>query len=161
MGEITISIGTLVGICSGLAVIIGAIEAVRSFKVKRGLNFKVRLDQHDKDISEMKQDISKMKEKIGVIDHIANGIQSLLRSQMVDIYNQYHKKGAMPMWVKNSFDDCFRNYKSLGGNGFMDNIHEVVMGMPLTEDKNVVKPIKPNRPIKQSNKQSAKQGKSK
>ena len=77
-----------------------------------------------------------MDTKLKVVDNIATGIQSLLRSQMVDTYNVYHKKGSIPMWVKNSFDDCFRNYKLLGGNGFMDNIHEIVMEMPLTEDKN-------------------------
>lgn len=136
MQDITISLGTIIWIFSSITVVIGGIEAIRAFKAKRGLNFKMRLEDHDKDIKNMKASINKMESKMIIIDSIAVGIQSLLRSQMVEIYNIYHEKGSIPMWVKNSFDDCFRNYKMLGGNGFMDNIHTVVMEMPLTEDKN-------------------------
>lgn len=157
MQEITISLTTIIWVFSSIAVVIGGIEAIRTFRAKRGLNFKMRLEEHDKDIENIKASVKKMESKMAIIDSIATGIQSILRSQMVDTYNIYHKKGSIPMWVKNSFDDCFRNYKLLGGNGFMDNIHTVVMEMSLTEDKNGTKSGRTTK----STKQSAGQGKTK
>lgn len=157
MQEITISLTTIIWVFSSIAVVIGGFEAIRTFRAKRGLNFKMRLEEHDKDIENIKASVEEMKVKMAMIDGIATGIQSLLRSQMVDTYNNYHKKGTIPMWVKNSFDDCFRNYKLLGGNGFMDNIHTVVMDMPLTEDKNGTKSERTTK----STKQSTRQGKAK
>ena len=51
------------------------------------------------------------------------GIQALLRSQMISDFNKYTEKGYAPIYARESFENCWRQYHSLGVNGVMDDLH--------------------------------------
>ena len=58
------------------------------------------------------------------------GLQALLRAQMVNDYNHYSEKGAAPIYAKENFENCWRQYHKLGANGVIDNIHKCFMELP-------------------------------
>lgn len=57
------------------------------------------------------------------------GIQALLRAIMISEYNKAKDRGFAPIYAKDSFENMWQNYHSLGANGVMDNIHEAYMQM--------------------------------
>ena len=65
---------------------------------------------------------------------VKNGVQALLRSQMISDYNHYTKKGYAPIYAKESFENCWQQYHNLGANGVMDDLREKFLNLP-TEDK--------------------------
>lgn len=66
------------------------------------------------------------------------GIQALLRSQMIADYNKYNDKGFAPMYARDNFENCYKQYHSLGANGVMDDLHEKFLDLPTSrkETKN-------------------------
>lgn len=54
------------------------------------------------------------------------GLQSLLRSQMLEIYYNYKDK-EMPIHMKEQFQDLYNSYHMLGGNGVMTSIYNEVI----------------------------------
>lgn len=68
-------------------------------------------------------------------DAIRNGIQALLRAEMISSYNKYNDLGYAPIYAKENFENVYINYHSLGLNGVMDGIRKSFMELP-TEDPN-------------------------
>lgn len=62
------------------------------------------------------------------------GIQALLRAQMIADYNHYHDKGFAPIYARDNFENCWKQYHSLGANGVMDSIHEKFMELPVSKE---------------------------
>lgn len=59
------------------------------------------------------------------------GLQALLRSQMIDLYNTWCvNKGYAPIWVQDNFENIWIQYEALGANGVMDKIHREFMALP-------------------------------
>ncbi len=58
------------------------------------------------------------------------GVQALLRSQMIDDYNRYKDKGYAPIYAKESFENCWKQYHALGANGVMNDLHERFLQLP-------------------------------
>jgi len=63
------------------------------------------------------------------------GIQALLRSQMISDYNHWSSKGYAPIYARENFENCWKQYHSLGVNGVMDDIHEKFMDLPTKHPK--------------------------
>ena len=63
------------------------------------------------------------------------GIQALLRSQMISDYNRWSDKGYAPIYARENFDNCWKQYHSLGANGVMDDIHKKFMELPTKRQK--------------------------
>lgn len=64
------------------------------------------------------------------------GIQALLRSQMIADYNKYSEKGYAPIYARDNFENCWKQYHSLGANGVIDDLHEKFLELPYEkEDK--------------------------
>jgi hypothetical protein len=70
-------------------------------------------------------------------DAIELGIQALLRAQMIADYNHYNDKGTAPIYARENFENVYQQYKNLGGNGVMTDIHSKFMALPTPkgEDK--------------------------
>ena len=51
------------------------------------------------------------------------GIQALLRAQMISDFNKYSEKGYAPIYARDNFENCWKQYHSLGVNGVMDDLH--------------------------------------
>lgn len=52
-----------------------------------------------------------------------HGIQALLRAQMISDFNKYSEKGYAPIYARDNFENCWKQYHSLGVNGVMDDLH--------------------------------------
>lgn len=61
---------------------------------------------------------------------IKAGLQALLRAQMVNDYNHYSEKGFAPIYARENFENCWRQYERLGTNGVMQDIHSKFMALP-------------------------------
>lgn len=62
------------------------------------------------------------------------GVQALLRSQMISSYDKWTGRGFAPIWAKDNFQNCWKQYHSLGANGVMDGIHDEFMDLPTTKE---------------------------
>lgn len=58
------------------------------------------------------------------------GVQALLRAQMISDYNHYQEKGFAPIYAKENFENCWKQYEALGKNGVMKGIHDEFMALP-------------------------------
>lgn len=58
------------------------------------------------------------------------GLQALLRSQMISDYNKYSEEGFSPVYARDNFENCWKQYHSLGANGVMDDLHEKFLDLP-------------------------------
>lgn len=63
------------------------------------------------------------------------GIQALLRSEMIDTYNKWSEKGYAPIYARESFENCYIQYHTLGANGVMQDIHDKFMDLPTEKRK--------------------------
>jgi hypothetical protein len=59
-----------------------------------------------------------------------SGMQALLRAQMITDYNKWMEKGYAPIYARENFENCWKQYHSLGANGVMDDIHQKFMTLP-------------------------------
>jgi hypothetical protein len=55
---------------------------------------------------------------------------ALLRSQMISDFNKYTEKGFAPIYARESFENCWKQYHSLGVNGVMDDLHKKFLELP-------------------------------
>lgn len=58
------------------------------------------------------------------------GLQALLRSQMIADYNKWDERGYAPIYARENFENCWKQYHSLGVNGVMDDLHEKFLDLP-------------------------------
>ena len=63
-------------------------------------------------------------------DALAKGVQALLRAQMISDWNHYSEKGFAPIYAKENFENCWKQYEALGKNGVMSGIHKDFMMLP-------------------------------
>ena len=58
------------------------------------------------------------------------GVQALLRAQMISDFNRYQEKGFAPLYARENFENCYVQYKRLGGNWVMTDIHTKFLALP-------------------------------
>lgn len=63
------------------------------------------------------------------------GLQALLRAQMINDYNRWIEKEYAPIYAKENFENCWKQYHALGANGVMDDIHAKFMDLPTIPPK--------------------------
>lgn len=75
--------------------------------------------------------ISRLKKEREEIQSVKLGVQALLRAQMISDYNRYMEKDYAPIYARENFENCWKQYHSMGKNGVMDDIHERFMALPV------------------------------
>lgn len=68
---------------------------------------------------------------------IKSAMQALLRAQMIDDYNKWSDRGFAPIYARQSFENCWKWYHTLGENGVMDDIHEKFLALPTEPPQGV------------------------
>lgn len=68
---------------------------------------------------------NKVKEKA-----IEEGVQALLRNELVKEYREYKIKGELSIIDKKNIEAMFEQYKNLGGNGTVKHLIEELLGLP-------------------------------
>ena len=59
------------------------------------------------------------------------GLQALLRAQMINDYNKWDDRGYAPIYARENFENCWKQYHSLGVNGVMDDLHNKFLELPV------------------------------
>lgn len=65
---------------------------------------------------------------------LKSGVQALLRSQMITDYNHWNEKGFAPIYARENFENCWKQYHDLGANGVMNDIHEKFINLPTSKN---------------------------
>lgn len=58
------------------------------------------------------------------------GLQALLRAQLIADYNKWSERGYAPIYARQNFENCWKQYHALGANGVMDDIHAKFLVLP-------------------------------
>lgn len=62
---------------------------------------------------------------------IREGQRCLLRSEIVRIYYRHHDDQKLKEYEFKNMDQCYDAYKALGGNSFIDKIHDEMIGWDI------------------------------
>lgn len=62
-------------------------------------------------------------------EYLYQGLQCLMREQIINNYNKYTERGECPIYAKESVDKLYKAYHSLGGNGMVTELYEKMMEM--------------------------------
>ena len=81
----------------------------------------------DKKQKENEEKIRKSNQETEAVMH---GVQALLRSEMIKIYNKWVEAGYAPLYARDNFENCWIQYHNLGANGVMNDIHDKFMELP-------------------------------
>lgn len=63
-------------------------------------------------------------------DALMNGVQALLRREIIAEYNHYTEQGHIPIYCIENVLDMYNAYKALGGNGMATKLVEVLKQLP-------------------------------
>lgn len=66
---------------------------------------------------------------------IAEGVQALLRENIVSNYNRYLDKGYCPIYAKESTKRVYKAYSALGGNDVATSLYKKLLEMPEEPEK--------------------------
>lgn len=61
---------------------------------------------------------------------IAEGVQSLLRENIVHNYNKYQEREYCPIYAKESIKRMYAAYHNLGGNDVATKLYNTLLDMP-------------------------------
>jgi len=69
------------------------------------------------------------KESIKRNNAVGEGVQAILRNEIIEQYNKYKDKGYCPIYAKTNIKNLHKPYKNLGGNGVIDKLVEELLEM--------------------------------
>lgn len=78
--------------------------------------------------------ITRMKHQEDRQNAIELGVQALLRERLLHNYNKYEAYGYAPIYAKENFENMYMQYRGLGGNGVMTEIHNTFMKLPTEKE---------------------------
>ena len=61
---------------------------------------------------------------------LSDGVQSLLRNQIIEYHDKYTAKGFCPIYAKEAARRCYEAYHALGGNGVITTLYNDIMALP-------------------------------
>ena len=61
---------------------------------------------------------------------IEEGLQALLRNELVRRYREYESKGELTILDKENIEAMFKQYEILGGNGTVKHLMEELLSLP-------------------------------
>jgi len=62
---------------------------------------------------------------------IENGVQALLRNELIRRYREYEQKGEISILDKENIEHMFLEYKNLGGNGTVEKLYNELLQMKI------------------------------
>ena len=60
---------------------------------------------------------------------IENGVQALLRNELIRRYREYEQKGEISILDKENITHMFEEYKNLGGNGTVEKLYDELLDL--------------------------------
>ena len=68
------------------------------------------------------------------IKAIKNGLQCLLRAEIIRSYDKYMEKGYAPVYAKEALTKAYHAYHALGGNDVATSLYKETMNFPSEAD---------------------------
>jgi hypothetical protein len=62
---------------------------------------------------------------------VENGVQALLRNELIRRYREYEIKGEITIIDKENIEHLFKEYKNLGGNGTIKQMYDELLELPI------------------------------
>lgn len=66
---------------------------------------------------------------------LKNGVQCLLRSEIIRSYDKYHERESMPLYAKEASTRAYKAYHALGGNDVATELYHEMLELPTTNKK--------------------------
>ena len=82
-------------------------------------------------ISSFKKLKQKQEEQENKNKAIENGVQALLRNELIRRYREYESKGEMSILDKENIEHMFKEYENLGGNGTVKQMYDELLELPI------------------------------
>lgn len=67
---------------------------------------------------------------------IKGGVLSLLRIQLIEYHDKYMTRNTVPVYVLDNWDEMFKSYIALGGNGTIKRMNDDINKLRLGGAKN-------------------------
>lgn len=64
-----------------------------------------------------------------------DGMMLLLKVQLIEYHDKYMSSGDIPTYVYDNFDEMYKVYETLGGNGMVKHMKESVDKLRITNGK--------------------------
>lgn len=64
-----------------------------------------------------------------------DGMMCLLRIQLIEYHDKYMNSGDIPTYVYDNFDEMYKAYETLGGNGMVKHMKESIDKLRVTNNK--------------------------
>lgn len=61
---------------------------------------------------------------------LKNGVQCLLRAEIIRSYDKYKERGKMPLYAKEAITRAYKAYHALGGNDVATELYHEMMELP-------------------------------
>ena len=61
------------------------------------------------------------------------GIMLLLRVQLIEYHDKYMRKGKIPTYAFQNFEDMYEAYHELGGNSMVEKMHDEISELRLQQ----------------------------
>ena len=61
---------------------------------------------------------------------LKNGLQCLLRAEIIRSYDKYSEKGEIPIYAKEALEKEYKAYHKLGGNDVATGLYNELMKLP-------------------------------
>ena len=66
--------------------------------------------------------------------NIENGLQSLLRAEIIRSHEKYMDREYCPVYAREALTRIYESYHALGGNGTMTELYKQVMALPTDKE---------------------------
>ena len=77
-----------------------------------------------------KKFIAKQKEQEKKQKAVEDGVQALLRNELIRRYREYELKGELSILDRENIESMFKQYQNLGGNGRVKQLMDELLELP-------------------------------
>lgn len=74
-----------------------------------------------------------LKEQKKERDANSRGTMLLLRVQLIEYHDKYTQQGEIPSYAYENFEEMFKAYRQLGGNGMVTKMHEEIQELHFSK----------------------------
>lgn len=74
-----------------------------------------------------------LKEQKKERDANSRGTMLLLRVQLIEYHDKYTQQGEIPSYAYENFEEMFKAYTQLGGNGMVTKMHEEIQELHFSK----------------------------
>lgn len=65
---------------------------------------------------------------------LANGVESIIRTEIIRMYEKSIDRGYCPIYAKDALEKQYNAYHDLGGNGTITQLFNEIMELPTEEE---------------------------